>query len=445
MTLMTGCDPIATPHASLPRVPQHPTAHHLFHRPYHASEAIVRVCVIGAGLAGLAAADELRRAGHDVVVLEARDRVGGRVWTETRPDGTTIERGAEFIEHFHDEVRRVVTRLGLTLVPIGVAYGDREPRGNGIDRTTLALAWLRVITDLATRQFDPDVSITEYLNGLDLDPAAQEALEARIDISFTQAADRVAADVLGRGNYSFSSDESLRVAGGNQRIADALAEPLGDALHLSSPVDAIAWSNDCVRVVAGSITIEADRAVVAVPASLLDSISFDPPLPDSKQRALANLDFGCCAKLFVPLRTPVPPSAVMSVPDRFWCWTGKDADGDLVPIVGSYAGSVEAMERLRIVDGPATWVERLAAIRPDLDLLPDGALLTDWNADPWTRGSYSVTAPGRPRDFAALTDSAGALHFAGEHTAGPRLATMEGALASGRRAAEEIVDEGVER
>src|SRR5437870_30424 len=102
----------------------------------------VRVAVIGAGFAGLAAADTLRQSGHDVVVLEARDRVGGRVWSQQLPNGAVVERGAEFIEHDQQEIAATVERLGLHLAPTGMAYGDREPRGGiGVERGTLLAAY----------------------------------------------------------------------------------------------------------------------------------------------------------------------------------------------------------------------------------------------------------------------------------------------------------------
>ncbi|HET8756714.1 MAG TPA: FAD-dependent oxidoreductase, partial [Solirubrobacteraceae bacterium] len=88
-----------------------------------------RVAVVGAGLAGLAAAEALLRGGHDVVVLEARDRVGGRVWSRTLPSGAVVEMGAEFILPGNTIVEQTARRLGLGLWEKGMAYGRREPRG----------------------------------------------------------------------------------------------------------------------------------------------------------------------------------------------------------------------------------------------------------------------------------------------------------------------------
>jgi monoamine oxidase len=189
------------------------------------------------------------------------------------------------------------------------------------------------------------------------------------------------------------------------------------------------------------MTVEADRTVLTVPARLMDRIHFDPPLPEWKRRALAAVDYGHAAKLFVPLRAPAAPSGVLSVPDRFWCWTAKGERGGIQPVVSCFAGSAPALAALGDADGPARWLERLAVLRPDLALDPGGALLVNWDDDPWIGGSYATVLTGNPRDIDVLVEPAGPLHFAGEHTDPLLWATMEGALRSGQRAAAELSDE----
>jgi monoamine oxidase len=243
---------------------------------------------------------------------------------------------------------------------------------------------------------------------------------------------------MGKGGYLINSDESFRVAGGNQSIALELARRLGPAVCLATPVHAVRWTDGSTVVVSRQREVEADRVVVAVPARLTDSITFDPPLPDWKRAALQRVDYGHAAKLFVPLRQTAPPSAVMAVPDRFWSWTANGADGTVQPIVSCFAGSAAALTALRVADGPERWLERLAWLRPDLALDTDGAVLATWDDDPWIGAAYSSNLAGRPRRTAELIQPVGPLHFAGEHTAEGFSATMEGALRSGRRAAKEI-------
>ena len=281
----------------------------------------MRVVVVGAGFAGLAAADALARGGVDVVVLEARDRVGGRVWSRALPTGAVVEMGAEFILPDNEVVRATADRLGLILFEKGCRYGDREPRGGlGVTRSELLAAFEVVRAAVAT-----DVlrgSVTDALHALDLHPGAREAILARIEVSTAYPADDQAAHVLGEAATGLGDYPTHTVAGGNQRIAIALADGLGDAVHLAAPVTRIVRSDGGgVRVASGGAEIEADRCVVAVPASVMDRIAFDPPLPEVQARAIAGVAYGQAAKLFLPLAAPVPPSATLSVPDRFWTFT----------------------------------------------------------------------------------------------------------------------------
>lgn len=406
---------------------------------------------MGAGFAGLAAAFALQQAGVEVVVLEARDRVGGRVHSPRLPNGAVAEFGAEFVEHDHTTLAATAAALNLPLAPTGMSYGDREPRGGRpVARATLHAEVARLATLVAARR--PrlrETSVAALLDELPLDPGARDAIAARIQISAAQPLDRLAATSLEHAGSSFDTRESFRVAGGNQQLALALAARVGQAgrLSLGTPVEAVTWSAapdpaaaPAVRVRAAGAFVEADACVLTVPASVLDAIAFDPPLPAWKQAALARVAYGHAAKLHVPLRRPAAPSAVMSVPDRYWTWTARDATGQVQPLVSAFAGSAPALAALRVTAGPATWLERLRRLRPDLAVDPASAALATWDDDPWSRAAYSTRVPGwQPHDDGLLARPVGPLHFAGEHTAGPWAGLMEGALRSGHRAAHDLL------
>jgi monoamine oxidase len=405
----------------------------------------VRAVVVGAGLAGLVAADELARSGAEVVVLEARSRVGGRVWSQRLPNGAVVEMGAEFILPGNTAIRELAERFGLGLWNKGMRYGRRDPReGIGTTHEELAAAMATVERELA-RQTRTHKSAEDFLDSIDIPAGAREAIMARVEISCADTADRVAA--VGLVGVAHIDDEPAPgIAGGNLRVPLALAEELGDAVTLGSPVRAIRWDPAApgggeagrgVRVATESGSVDADVAVVAVPASVLGEIAFEPALPSDLAGPLQGVEYGHAAKLFVPLAAPAPASAVMNVPDRYWTWTATGDDDETQPVVSAFAGSKPALDALAVQDGPGRWLGSLERLRDDLALDLGGAVLSTWSDDPWVRAAYSSSPP--PEVEAATAEPTGPLAFAGEHTAGEQYGLMEGAIRSGRRAARSLL------
>jgi monoamine oxidase len=398
----------------------------------------LRTVVVGAGLAGLAAADELARAGVEVVVLEARSRVGGRVWSERLPNGAIVEMGAEFILPGNTAIRELVDRFGLGLWDKGMSYGRRDPLGGiGTTREELAAAVRAAERALAARAdaSSPRVSAREFLDQLEIPAGAREAILARVEISSANSAEHVAAAELA-GVAHIDDEPAPTIAGGNQRLPLALADSLGSAVRLDSPVTAVEWG-ERVRVLIPGGELDADACVIAVPASVLDGIAFDPPLPSALADPLRQITYGHAAKLFVPLRHPPEPSAVMNVPERYWTWTATGEGGHTQPVVSAFAGSERALDALAVGSGPERWLDSLAELRGDLELDSGGALLSTWADDPWVRAAYSTSPPRSVAE--AVEEPTGPLAFAGEHTAGPHAALMEGAIRSGQRAARSLM------
>ncbi len=244
-----------------------------------------------------------------------------------------------------------------------------------------------------------------------------------------------ATDLAG---VAYIGDEpASSLAAGNQGLAKALATGLGASLRLSDPVRRIAWGSDGVEVATDGGVLESDVCVIAVPARLAAAIVFDPPLPEPVVEALDRIAYGQAAKLLVPLRTAVEPSAVLSVPERYWCWTATGEGDGPMAVVSCFAGSERALEGLGVAGGPGGWLESLERLRPDLELISDEAVLARWDDDRWAGAAYSV-APERDL-VGALEEPLGALAFAGEHLGGRFHGLMEGALRSGRAAAERLL------
>lgn len=395
-----------------------------------------RVGVIGAGFAGLAAADALRAGGAEVTVLEARDRVGGRVWSVPYAEGVLVERGAEFILPGYDAMNALAARFGIPLVLKGTPYGRRVPIGDeAVSQTDLEDAFDRLAVIGTTEA----ASAADAIASLNLDPRVSKLIQARVAISNGHPADDLAASVLGEGASTFGDFANHTLEGGNMRLADALAAELGAAVRLSSPVRRVRWSESAVNIATDDAELEADAVVVAIPTAPLAEIEFDPPLEGATADALRAVTYGQNSKLFLRLRSPAPPSAIMSVAGHFWTYTQLGADGRPAPFVTGYTGTVSAIEDLGGSDGVERWVTELVSLREDLEVELDSAMHSSWNDDPWVRGSYSARTLSSPLRDEDLVEPIGPLFFAGEHTAGEWHGLMEGALRSGLRAAGQVL------
>ena len=402
----------------------------------------MRVVVVGAGFAGLMAAWRLAQGGCDVVVLEARDRVGGRVWSQELVPGdprTVIERGAEFVLDGYDVLRGVLAETGLELAGTVMSYYEREPRG-GEPVAAAQVAGCAAWVAAAAATTPPGTSLAAVAAGWPGPPAALAAYLSRIETTDGVSAGRLAATAAATVTGYVGRRPSWRVAGGNQRVARELARRLGPAVRLGRPVRAVEHDHQGVRVSTADGTATGDAAVIAVPMAVLRDLPIVPPVPGRQRAAWARSGLAHNAKLHLPLNRPAAASAVQSVPGRFWTWTAADVTGQIQPVLHAFAGTEPGLAALGVASGPATWAAQAVALRPELAADPAGALLTTWNDDPWAGESYSadtITVASGDADLLAVP--AGRVHFAGEHTAGDWAGLMEGALRSGERAAREVL------
>jgi monoamine oxidase len=397
--------------------------------------------VIGAGYAGLAAADALRNGGAEVTVLEARDRVGGRVWSVPF-NGVTIERGAEFILPGYEVMEGLAERFGIAKVLKGTPYGRRVPVGEeAVDPAELEGAF----ESIGEAAGGGSGNAAAAIDGLGLDPALARMVKTRVAISNGHPAEDLEVSVLEEGASTFGDFDNFTLKGGNMSLAVALADELAADLHLSDPVRRVAWSDGGVTITTDGGEVGADVAVIAIPAKPLAQVEFDPPLEGATAEALRSITYGQNSKLFLPLRSTegVPASAIMSVASHFWTYTQFLPSGETAPFLTSYTGTAGAIEALGVGD-PGPWIEATVALRGDveLDADPAAALLSTWHDDPWVGGSYSARSASSPLRDDELQRPLGPLHFAGEHTAGDWHGLMEGALRSGLRAAEQVLAAG---
>lgn len=397
--------------------------------------------IVGAGLAGLVAADALAARGWDVTVVEARDRVGGRTWTDHAANGALVERGAEWVEDEHDSLRDLCERLDLHLVRAGMSYHDRPPIGGDPVGEADLLRGRHIVRgafeDLGDRR--TSASVAEVLDALPLEPAVRTALRARIECTSGAGATDLAAHHLFMLAHAPDESDALRILEGSDAPARALANTLGDRLRLRCPVHEITVGDEGVSVRTDGGDVEAAFCVVALPAAVLQGLPLDAPLPIGARAALHSLGAAWAAKLFVPLTGPVEPGAMLDVTRDFWTWTARRGESTCAPILAGFAGSPAMLDALRVDEGAITWANRVAELRPDLPLDLAHAEVQTWHDDPWARSVYTTTPVGTDPDLEPFRHVHGRLAVAGEWTDDLWAGYMEGAIRSGERAANALV------
>jgi monoamine oxidase len=377
------------------------------------------VVVVGAGLAGLACARRLQRVGFRVTVLEARDRVGGRVLTFREfDDGRYGEAGAEFVAANHSHVRSLVQLEPVALGRTDVyRRGRRYPLRRFLPPTLRpssvqdgrSVAWLIRQSKLADRT---RFLVTHHIR--DTYGVEPEYLSL---LFFVQQ------QRVGRG-----SGTEFSIRGGADRLPIKLARGLD--VQLEEPASHVVRRTNGVSVDG----IDADYAVVTVPVPVLASMAFEPRLPAVLEAAVEELAYGHGVKSVLQYERRFWPERVISDLTFQTAW---DAERRLVTTYttgrnGLLLGSVGRRTR------PLLVADELDDVYPRTRALYETGETYSWHTDGWSQGTAVAYAPGQVNRFqAAIRRPLGRLHFAGEHT-DAFAGTMEGAIRSGRRAAEAI-------
>lgn len=423
------------------------------------------VLVIGAGMAGLAASQTLVRAGYHVTVLEARARIGGRVWTDGEWDGTPLEMGASWI---HGRQGNPLTALAAE---IGVATASTdydnlravEEDGTLLDDAAWeeleALYDALLETSAAARRAarsagEPDRSLGDAITQALATQRLSARLRRRLDYLInTTIEHEMAADVHDLSWYRWDADEALPggdllVTGGYGRLAEHLARGL--EIHLGETVSAIATHTTGVEVTTTSGSLRADYAVVTVPLGVLKAgtIRFDPPLPPAKQTAIARLGMGVLNKTWLRFprvawdRRAELLGYVATTKGEWAEFLNVTAYNGAPVLLGFNAGrfgtAIEDLDDDMIIAQAMTALRTMTGSRlPD----PLETRISRWANDPFARGSYSFNAMGsRAADRRALAAPvADRLFFAGEATHSRFPATVHGAYASGLDAADSVI------
>ena len=458
------------------------------------TSASADVAVVGAGLAGLTAARRLVAAGHTVIVLEARDRVGGRTLNHDIGGGHVAEAGGEFVGPTQDRIVALAAEVGVGTFDaydtgknvyknglVNVRYSDTGILGTAPPDPLLItdIVKLSQQLDLMVKNVDParpwaapnaakwdGMTLETWVrqNAVNVDGILgllapfTEALwggEPR-DVSFLYTLAYVAAagDAQNVGTFERLFDvrggaQQSRLIGGSQLVSQRVAADLGDQVRLGVPVRRVEQTGTGVNVIADGLTVAASQVVVAVPPILAARIEYDPLLPPARDLIMQRAPMGALMKVEAVYPRPFWRDAGLT--GQFltvggpvgYAFDNSPPDAAL----GVLAGFVGGTQNLTW--GPKPLAERRAAVLAqyarlfgdDRFLSPSDYFDMDWTTEQWSRGGpTALFAPGALTEFGpALRAPVGRIHWAGTETADFWQGYMDGAVRSGERAAAEVL------
>lgn len=446
------------------------------------------VVVIGAGVTGLTIATDLQRAGHSVQVVEARDRIGGRLRTETI-DGARLELGGQWVSPDQEALLATLAELGLDTYERyrdgesvyvdadGTAtrfIGDLFPTGAAtqaeIEKLIAEFDALAGEIDAASPWSHPRAaeldaqSLSSWLAERSDDAEARsnvalylaEAMLTKPAHSFSVLQAMLMAASAGGFAHLVDADFILdrRVVGGLQQVPLRLAEQLGDRVHLGNVARRLERSEEGVVLHADGLVVRARRAVVAVPPNLYSRIEYSPALPPVRQQMHQHLSLGLVIKVHAVYPTPFWRAAGLSgtafspyqVVHEAYDNTGAEDDGSeesTGTLVGFVAAeTADALLALPAAERRARILDSLAAYYGDEARQPSVYFESDWVSEEWTGGAYAASFDlgGLSRWGAELRSPVGPVRFASSDLAAEGYQHVDGGIRIGHDVAAELIE-----
>jgi monoamine oxidase len=423
------------------------------------------VLVAGAGIAGLSAARELTRRGYRVIVLEARSRIGGRIWTD-RSLGLPLDLGASWIHHKRgNPLNTLAQDIGADRVETeydnitryassGHKLGDKENREINALGTRIHKK-IRKWQDTYKKDTSLHSAVDRYIKQNSIPASTLPLLNYVLNTGIEH---EYAADLADLSLHWFDDADEYRGSDvlfprGYDQLTGHISQ--GIDIRLGHPVHSVEVKQNSVLMragdadYAGEMEFRADSAVIAVPLGVLKAreIRFSPPLPARKEKDIARMGFGVLNKLYLQFDRPFWPQdthLIGYVPKKKgeWCeWLNMLPFTGEPLLLGFNAGrfgrEIESWSDEHIANSALTVLRKIyGSSVPE----PKARLVTRWGQDRFARGSYSSLTPGmKPKAYTRLAAPvADRLFFAGEHTHRNHPATAHGAFLSGIRAAEEL-------
>ena len=444
------------------------------------------VLIVGAGIAGLTAAHYLNKAGVPVRIVEANQRIGGRMLSQAKALGTesTVELGGEFIDSGHKNIRKLAQELGLVEVDLfatdrGLTKDVWFFKNRLVNEQELITAFIPLV-----KQIDRDVkaigevnyksknpraiqldrlSITAYLDRYCADPILRRFIEVAYTNEYGLEVNRQSAInlllLIGKEPNKIeifgSSDQRYQIRGGNQQIVDRLADKLSDRIEINTQLESIRSNNNRYRVSLrqGGVSKEYtfDRVILALPFSVLRQIDLGVKLPAIKQAAIKELGYGTNTKLITSYSDKLWRNKYKSNGQSFSdldtseTWESSRCTDTRTGTITSFSGGNLGVKisRSKPAEVASKLIKELDLIYPGIkDLSSNKAIVTNWSDRPYSQGSYACYLVGQWTKFAgAEGERVGNLFFIGEHCSIDAQGYMEGGCATGLMAAETILKE----